>query len=185
MSAPNCARAWFSGRRRGSCMEVEAKVEVKIKEMEKRIRGLGARFIKKERQEDIYFAHPSRDFKVRDEALRVRRVEGECILTYKGARQDSKIKTRPEIETKVEETILDILRVLGFSEVRRVVKQRDTYQWDRLKLYLDRVEGLGEFLEVEGKDSEDKHKILGLLGSLTIPRAELIRESYLEMLEER
>ena len=62
MSAPNCARAWFSGRRRGSCMEVEAKVKVKIREMEKRIRGLGARFIKKERQEDIYFAHPSRDF---------------------------------------------------------------------------------------------------------------------------
>ena len=185
MSAPNCARAWLSGRRRGSCMEVEAKVKVKIKEMEKRIRGLGARFIKKERQEDIYFAHPSRDFKVRDEALRVRRVEGECILTYKGARQDSKIKTRPEIETKVEEAILDILRVLGFSEVRRVVKQRDTYQWDRLKVYLDRVEGLGEFLEVEVKDSEDTHKILGFLGSLNISPEELIRESYLEMLEER
>lgn len=152
MSAPNCARAWFSGRRRGSCMEVEAKVKVKIKE---------------------------------DEALRVRRVEGESILTYKGARQDSKIKTRPEIETKVEETILDILRVLGFSEVRRVVKQRDTYQWDKLKVYLDKVEGLGEFLEVEGQDSEDKHKILGLLGSLNIAPEELVGESYLEMLEER
>lgn len=153
--------------------------------MEKRIRGLGARFIKKERQEDIYFAHPSRDFKMRDEALRVRRVEGEHILTYKGARQDSKIKSRPEIETKVEETILDILKVLGFSEVRRVVKRRDAYQWDRLKVYLDRVEGLGEFLEVEGKDWEDKDKILGLLRSLSIPREELIRKSYLEMLEER
>jgi adenylate cyclase class 2 len=166
-------------------MEIEAKVKVKIKEMEKRIRGLGARFVKEERQEDIYFAHPSRDFRVWDEALRVRRVEGECILTYKGARQNSKIKTRPEIEAKVEEAILDILRVLGFSEVRRVVKQRDAYQWDKLKVYLDKVEGLGEFLEVEGQDSEDTLKILGLLGSLNIAPEELIGESYLEMLEDK
>lgn len=166
-------------------LEVEIKAEVKIREMEKRIRELGARFIKKERQEDIYFRHPCRDFKARDEALRVRMVDGEYIFTYKGARQDAETKTRPEIETKVGEAILDILRILGFSEVRKVVKQRDTYNWNRLKIYLDRVKGLGEFLEVEGKDWQDKEKIFALLESLSIPPERLIRKSYLEMLEER
>lgn len=165
-------------------LEVEIKAEVRIKEMEKKISDLGARFIKKELQEDTYFRHPCRDFKAEDEALRVRMVRGKYFLTYKGERQDPETKTRLEIETKVGGAILDILKVLGFSEVRKILKERNTYGWGRLKIYLDRVEGLGEFLEVEGKVWEDKEKIFGLLERLGIPGERLIRKSYLEMLEE-
>ena len=108
-------------------LEVEIKAEVKIRGIEKKIRDLGARFIKKELQEDTYFRHPCRDFKAKDEALRVRMVEGEYFLTYKGERQDPETKTRLEIETKVARTILGILKVLGFSEMRKIVKEREVY----------------------------------------------------------
>ena len=165
-------------------LEVEIKAKVRIRGIEKKIRDLGARFIKKELQEDTYFCHPCRDFKAKDEALRVRMVEGDYFLTYTGERQDPETKARPEIETKVGGTILDILKFLGFSEVRKILKERDVYGWGRLKICLDRVQGLGEFLEVEGKDWEDKEKIFGLLERLSIPRERLIRKSYLEMLEE-
>ena len=105
-------------------------------------------------------------------------------MTCKGERQDPETKTRREIKTKVGGEILDILKFLGFSEVRKILKERDIYGWGRLKICLDRVQGLGEFLEVEGTDWEDTEKIFGLLERLSIPRERLIRKSYLEMLEE-
>lgn len=165
-------------------LEVEIKAEAKIEEIKRNIKGMRACFIKKEIQEDTYFHHPCRDFKAKDEALRVREVEGAYFLTYKGKKQDSETKTRPEIETKVGKTIFDILKNLGFSEARKILKKRYTYRWDRLKIHLDRVEGLGEYVEVEGGALKDKEKMARLLKGLGIPERKLIRKSYLEMLEE-
>lgn len=166
-------------------LEVEIKARVKIKQIQSKLNDIGARSLGEEHQRDIYFSHPCRDFKERDEALRVRRIKNEYFLTYKGPKLDEETKTREEIEIKVGKGIVSLLEKLGFSKLREIEKKRSFYQWENLAISLDKVEGLGEFLEVEGKSYIDKERIFKLLKKLGISRKELIRESYLEMLEEQ
>ncbi len=40
------------------------------------------------REKDAYFNAPHRDFATTDEALRIRTVDGRCVLTYKGAEEE-------------------------------------------------------------------------------------------------
>ena len=49
-----------------------------------------------EQHSDIYFRHPSRDFRKSDEALRIRSSNDSACVTYKGVRTDAEVKTRPE-----------------------------------------------------------------------------------------
>jgi len=114
----------------------------------------------------------------------VRAVSGKYLLTYKGRRLDSQTKTREEIEIKVDNKIFDILKALTFSKVRSIEKQRGFYRWDNLKIFLDKVEGLGEFLEIEGDSWQSKEKIFQFLEELGIQRNRLIRKSYLELIQE-
>ena len=166
-------------------LEVEIKVRIDIEEVKDKLSKLGARFIRDQHQLDTYFHHPCRDFKKSDEALRVRAVSGKCLLTYKGRRLDSQTKTREEIEIEIEvdNKIFDILKALTFSKVRSIEKQRSFYRWDNLKIFLDKVEGLGEFLEIEGDSWQSKEKIFQFLEELGVQRNRLIRKSYLELAE--
>ena len=58
-------------------------------------------FGQSERQVDLYFFHPIRDFADTDEALRIRRTESRVDVAYKGPRLDTTTKTRQEIEVSV------------------------------------------------------------------------------------
>ncbi len=49
-------------------------------------------------QRDVYLAHPSRNFAVTDEAVRIRSIGDENRLTYKGPLVDMQTKTRQEVE---------------------------------------------------------------------------------------
>jgi len=164
-------------------IEVEIKANIEKEEIEKRLTLLGIKLIKREHQIDTYFDHPYYNFKKRDEALRVREVGSNLFLTYKGKKLDKETKTRKEIEIKVGKKIFSLLKTLGFFEVDRVEKIRDFYQWNNLRIYLDKVRNLGEFLEIEGKRWEDKKRILKLLKKINIKKENLIRKSYLELLK--
>ncbi len=165
-------------------LEVEIKVRIEIEEIKEKLSKLGAKLINEEHQVDTYFHHPCRDFKKNDEALRVRKVAGEHFLTYKGKKLDSQTKTRKEIEIKVDKRVFNLLQSLAFSPAIKVEKQRSFYEWSNLRIFLDKVEGLGEFLEIEGDSWEDRERIFQLLDKLGIQRNKLIRKSYLELIEE-
>ncbi|MDB5386118.1 MAG: cyaB [Planctomycetaceae bacterium] len=149
-------------------------------------------------QVDQYFAHPVRDFAVTDEALRIRSIQDENRLTYKGPVVDKATKTRHESELEfasgraAAEQLAAIWEHLGFRRVRVVRKQRQTYHLsyqDRdLEVCLDQVEGLGAFLEIETlADAENKsaaqRAILSLASVFKLSDPET--RSYLEMLLER
>src|SRR3954452_25511689 len=66
-----------------------------------RLLAMGGSDEEPQEQEDSYLAHPSRDFAVTGEALRVRRVGDWNAITYKGAKRSGPTKTREEIEVSL------------------------------------------------------------------------------------
>jgi len=78
-----------------------------------------------------------------------------------------------------------ILLKLGFKEAGWVKKRRKKFELDSFRVFLDEVEGLGGFVEIEtkaeGPYEELLQKALELLEKLGL-KGELIRESYLELL---
>ena len=148
--------------------------------------SMGAKRVRDGMVEDTYFAHPGRDFGSSDEALRVRVMEGGTEVTYKGPRmQDSATKAREELTTDVGNRLatVRILERLGFDEFATVRKHRTSYMIDRIRVDVDDVEGLGQFVELElmteelvraGKLIEEVRGKLGL--------RDAVQETYLEML---
>ncbi len=79
--------------------EVELKYRVAdVPEVEAALERLGASWHGTTEQVDRYFNHPSRDFAVTDEALRLRSTAVGVAITWKGPRLDATAKTRHEIE---------------------------------------------------------------------------------------
>lgn len=160
-------------------IEVEVKYWSPGKEkVEKALTRLGAKMVFSGSMEDTYFIHPTRDFGRTDEALRLREVERGAELTYKGPRMPSATgKSREEITVNVGDPLATkrIVERLGFREGHVVSKKRDSYMYDKLRIELDSVEGLGEFVELEVL-TESPERTEMLLGSA-------IQELGLEKLE--
>jgi len=164
--------------------EVEVKARAPLEHARSRLRELGARLVRVEEQEDVYFSHPCRDFSHTDEALRLRLAPGRVELTYKGPRRAGPVKSRLEVTARVVDAqrILEILELLGFKEVARVRKRREIYELRGVEVALDQVEGLGEFIELESRGASP-HELLELAKRLGAE--ELVAETYLEMILKR
>jgi adenylate cyclase, class 2 len=168
-------------------IEVEVKARAKPDTLEK-IKALGAVFLTIENHCDLYFSSPLRDFWETDEALRIRIKETGAWLTYKGPKLDAVTKSRKEVAVKIEDpkTMEQLLLSLGFMPYAEVKKKRNKYALNNIIFALDEVEDLGTYLEVEAFAEEDwtilREKVLGILNRLGM---EAIRESYLELLEEK
>jgi adenylate cyclase class 2 len=109
---------------------------------------------------DFYFRHPCRDFRVTDEAFRLRQIDSRAYVTYKGPRQAAKVKTRPEIELGLVadelEAWKEMLERLGFVGLPVVRKRRQIFRpaltdatHAGFTVTLDEVEQLGRFAEIE------------------------------------
>ena len=159
--------------------------------------GRGARRGRTVEQRDVYFSHPQRDFGRTDEALRVRTIDGDGYVTYKGPVVDSQTKTRREIEIGLSgqdagARLGQMLELLGFRPVREVRKQRQPFhlEWQdcEFEIAIDQVAGLGTFVEVETLADEAARPaaleaILSLVAQLRLPPPE--RKSYLCLLLEK
>ena len=167
-------------------MEVEVKfrlrdgVEEKVAEI--------AEFVVEKYEKDLYFNHPCRDFRISDEALRIREdVEG-IKLTYKGAKVDNETKSREEINVPIGsfEEAKDMLIRLGFKPVAVVEKKRKIYKVGKsgVIICVDDVKGVGRFieLEIESDSINDKEILFAIAKKLGYRRDESIRKSYLEMM---
>lgn len=110
-------------------------------------------------EEDHYFNAPDRDFAQTGEALRIRFVDPQATLTYKGPKEKGEVKTREEIEVPLAagKEHLDrqraMLLALGYRLVAIVRKKREMFEVQRnsfsLQICLDELESLGQFVEIE------------------------------------
>ena len=159
--------------------------------------------------EDTYFNMPKglRNFKVTDEALRVRksiefnknnhiiRHNINHYITYKGKKLDNSTKTRKELDIKIEdaEQMKVLLKELGFQEVLTVKKERDLYEFEfknyQIEALIDYLPILNQhFIEVEcllqssEKVEVSKEILFDFLSLYDIKREESIRKSYLELI---
>ncbi len=167
-------------------LEIEVKARVDdLSELREKLLEAGAESLGSNRQEDVYFQHPARDFARSDEALRLRKQEGRCTLTYKGPRIEEVTKTREELKVEVSdfEEAKVLLEKLGFEEVSWVRKHRDYYTLKGFKVMLDMVDGLGSYVEVEKPgESYEPRELLEFLGELGIGEDAVERRSYLGLL---
>ena len=146
-------------------------------------------------QQDRYYRHPTRDFAVTDEALRIRQVGSESWMTYKGPRVDTSTKTRRELEVNLPagrssaDCYDQLLKLLGFQQLGNVTKSRRTATiaragWD-VSVVLDEVLSLGCFVELETivllEQLQDAEQVIDQVAvELGLFQAE--RTSYLELL---
>jgi len=154
--------------------------------IEKALARMGAKKIAEETIEDVYLAHPGRDFGKTDEALRLRKKSEGAELSYKGPRMKvERAKAREEINLRIDNalTAQRIVERLGFKEICVVRKNRKSYALDRLRIDVDDVEGLGEFIELEilTESPERSEELLELAGK-ELALVNLEPRTYLELI---
>jgi len=172
-------------------IEVEVKVKVDHDKARPILKKIGAIKVKVEDQSDTYFTAPHRDFTKTDEVLRIRSLEKQAVLTYKGPKLDGVSKTREELETPVDGiTAKRVLNALGFLEAGIVSKIREVFKVGEIIVCLDAVDNLGQFLEVEIITKNEKYieisrqKLFEFLKQFGFEEKDSIRKSYLEMIQE-
>ena len=116
------------------------------------LKSMGAQALFDGCMEDVYFAHPDRDFGITDEAVRLRLCSTSAELTYKGPRmKTSTAKAREELTVSVDDglAVRRLLERLGFSEFVSVKKRRASFLLDKVRVEVDEVDAS------EGFGSED------------------------------
>ena len=139
--------------------EVEQKFIVSDNELLlQRLGVLDAKEMDTELHIDTYLAHPCRDFRITDEAFRLRQCNAEACVTYKGKRLPGNVKTRPEIELPIRHADipqwLEMMQHLGFQPKPEVRKTRRVFSLtfsnqQPFTVALDEVASLGSFAEIE------------------------------------
>lgn len=180
---------------------IEVEMKLPVEDMEKLgtdLTGMGFQRGNRIREEDSYFDNSSGQIRLNGEAFRVRRETdidtgtSKSVMTYKGKKLNRLSMTRRELETGVEdaEICIQILQSLGFDIVPpMVIKTRQFLYRDDVTACLDRVEGLGDFLELEIIISEDENqdqalsRIETILKQLGYSHEDTTRTSYLTMLQ--
>ena len=182
--------------------EVEQKFKLTAPErfLEK-LAELGVAWTADVHESDTYFQHPSRDFRVTDEALRIRRrtvtvndvQESECFITFKGPKLSAETKTRAEQELPIlihtTEGWETLLISLGFQPLPPIRKRRQkawlVWQNFRVEISYDDVPPLGKWAELEILVTEKSEFSAAEEGIRTLAeRLELTqieRKSYLEL----
>ena len=148
-------------------------------------------------ERDTYFDNPQGDIRTNGEALRVREMKDHLTgkkraqFNFKGKKLDTRTMTREELETGVEdgEICRNILQAIGYAPAApEVVKDRTMLQKEKITACLDKVHGLGEFLELEIlADSEEQKdialgRIENILNDLGYQISDTVQTSYLSML---
>jgi adenylate cyclase class 2 len=170
------------------CAEIEAKLKVdSLQEIRQRLERLGAGFLGEQLQTDCHFDDADKTLQKSDRCLRIRRQSSnqvkEFFLTYKGAKEKSRLKKRQELEIKIEDadSTEKLLLALGYKKVLTIEKKRSIWQLGECEVALDELPLLGEFVEIEGPDEE---KIAAVQKALQLSDSPHIPKSYASLMKE-
>jgi adenylate cyclase class 2 len=167
--------------------EIEAKVAVDdLRTVEEQLILIGGVRKGEFNETDTFFDFEDQRLKKADSALRLRdrrdRLSGQSSyrLTFKGPRQPGPFKHRREIEFSLDraENAKDLLEALGLKIFARYTKRRNSWSVENCSIEVDFLEGIGQFVEVEGPEEQS---IRNVLERLNLAEKPVIQESYLAM----
>lgn len=168
--------------------EIEAKIQVEdLTAAVERLNAVGAEFLHTVTETDTYL-DDHKKLKRQGCGLRIRRQQAantqKALVTFKGAKVESRYKSRPEYEMEIgsPETAELIFAGLGYMPRIVVSKTRRMWSVDGCTVCLDDVEGLGSFVEVEGGDEDCIETVLQKLQLADRPH---VRKGYAEMLSKQ
>jgi len=146
-------------------MNIEVEIRAKVDdftEIKQALEKIGANFIKSDNQIDkIFGAAKFLDSKHKiiegGIVARIREVNGQRTLEFK---EISREKGGLELSSEVPSIELaeKLLQKLDFEQAFTIKKARDSYSWQDFTICLDKVEQLGNFIEVE-KIIESENKV--------------------------
>ncbi len=114
--------------------------------------------------------------KFRSFAIRIRRNSNGTFLQLK-AKGEEFFEVSAKIDEEEAPKIIELFKSIGFTEVCRIRKKRETIIRNKVKITIDDVIGLGKFIEIEANSVE---KIMEIAKKLGINYAPV--KSYLTML---
>ncbi len=142
-------------------IEIETKIKVEsLDEIAARLEGLGAKSLYEVSQVDTYFDDQAGTLFASDCGLRLRQQsDGEnqkVLLTYKGPRHQTRLKSRSEIEIEVSdfEVTVQLLIALGYKKTLVFEKRRRAWQMSECVVCLDELPLLSSFVEIEAPGEE-------------------------------
>jgi predicted adenylyl cyclase CyaB len=134
-------------------------------------------------QDDTFFACPRGRLKLRAFS----HSEGQLIFYRRPDAAGPKESSYIISPTTSPDTLREALS-LAYGQTGRVRKHRTVFLLGRTRMHLDRVEGLGEFLELEVVLGQHEPVEAGisianeLLGKLGVSPRQLIKEAYVDLL---
>lgn len=161
-------------------MEIEIKAKVKnLAALRRKILALGAKKLADKHQLDVYLSPPHKSFFKTRYYLRVRQnlLNNKSSFDYHILRGSGKYGISEENEVGVADgkVLLKILKMLDFTEICRIDKKREVFQYQDFEIVLDKVKKLGNFIEVElagnfRNREKYKKRIVELLDKLGIKK---------------
>lgn len=145
----------------------EIEIQVQVENAEKLIAFLNknATFIGRKHQVDKYFSPAHRNFvkaKPVAEWLRLRDSSGKYSINYKYWHYDKDGRSHycDEYETPIEDIgqMKKIFNSIDIKEIVVVDKIRSAYSFEKYEVAIDKVKGLGDFIEIEYKGKLEKRK---------------------------
>lgn len=141
-------------------MHQEVELQIIIKNpvaIERKLKKVG-KFVGARKQVDKYFVPPYRDFFKKEppiEYLRVRYEKDRNHLNYSFLHfgKDGWLRATDEYETLVEEpkVVEEIFKKIGLVPKVTVIKTRKYFDCGDFEVTIDKVKGLGNFMEIEAK----------------------------------
>ena len=121
--------------------------------------------------------------------LRVRKTDEVTELNYKRQNADGAESEEIEFEVSSYEKANAFLKALGFEEWVQVNKERRYSKYKNCKICMDKVEGLGEFVEVEMLVSEQddvdyKEKLFEVAKEIGVETGNIVNSHYDTMIYE-
>lgn len=145
-------------------LEIEKKYYIKnmtVKCLSQIIEKSGAKYIGDSKQYDIYFNVPGRDSLASKECLRIRESGEKREITYKPPTEELNMNSgffaKKEVNLPIGDikTAKTLLLDMGCTVLAEVKKIRKRYGLDKFKIFIDNVQNIGLFIEIEIMDISD------------------------------
>jgi predicted adenylyl cyclase CyaB len=163
-------------------IEIKARIH-SVEAMLPRVRAVADQASVEISQDDTYFMCSTGKLKLRAFSQR----EGELIYYRRASQLEPKESFYVRSPTTAPQTLRETL-TLAYGQIGRVQKHRTLYLAGRTRIHLDRVSGLGEFLELEVVLADEEPSAAGiqeaheLLARLGVQPSQLESGGYLELM---